>query len=98
MINYLEFGNPEYSKKDVEKCISLIDSFLSDIAQSKNKETGMKFVEKLILKLNNLNAKCAHELIETDQREQIAHIIISAGHLKGYNRMDEDVTEEWREW
>ena len=28
----------------------------------------------------------------------IADIIILAGHLKGYNGRNEDITEEWREW
>jgi hypothetical protein len=48
--------------------------------------------------LNDLNAGCDHNLIETDQREDIAEIIIIAGNDKGYNELTEDITEEWREW
>jgi hypothetical protein len=98
MIDYIEFGEPGYTEKDVETCIHLLDSFLSDIAASENKETGMKIVKDLILKLNDLNEACEGSLIETDQREQICSIIILAGHHKGYNEKDEDITEEWREW
>jgi len=98
MIEYIELGAPEYSEKDVEECMNLIDIFLQDIALSENKENGMKIVEKLVIQLNDLNEKCDHTLIETDQRERIADIIILAGHLKGYNEREEDISEEWREW
>lgn len=62
------------------------------------KKNGMKSVKNVVLGLNDLNEKCGHELIETDQREQIADIIILAGHLKNYNTRNEDITEDWREW
>ena len=98
MIEYIEPGETEYTEKDVEKCMKLIDTFLTELAQTENKENGMKVVEKVVLKLNELNEICEYELIETDQREQLAEIIIMAGNLKGYNEKDEDITEEWREW
>jgi hypothetical protein len=98
MIEFIEIGDPEYTKKDVEKCMSLIDRFLIDIDKSENKEDGMKMVKELTLQLNDLNNTCEGDLIETEQREQIAQIIILAGHLKGYNEINEDITEEWREW
>jgi hypothetical protein len=98
MIEYIEPGETEYTEKDVEKCMKLIDTFLTELAQTENKENGMKVVEKVVLKLNELNEKCEYELIETDQREELAEIIIMAGNLKGYNEKDEDITEEWREW
>ena len=98
MTEYIQSGETEYSEKEVEKCLKLIDAFLYDIAQSKNKEAGLKIVKNIVIKLNELNEDCGNELIETDQREQIANIIILAGHLKGYNERDEDITEEWREW
>jgi len=37
-------------------------------------------------------------MIETEQREDLAEIIILAGNLKGFNSKDEDITEEWRDW
>lgn len=98
MIEYIEFGQPEYTISDVEKCMKLIDNFLDEISQSDSKENGMISVKNVVLALNDLNQKCEYELIETYQREQIADIIILAGHLKGYNGRDEDITEDWREW
>jgi hypothetical protein len=98
MIEYIEPGETEYTEKDVEKCIKLIDNFLTELQQTETKDSGMKLVEKVVLKLNKLNEKCEFELIETDQREQIADIIILAGNLKGFNERNEDITEEWREW
>ena len=98
MIQYMETGQTEYTEKDVKKCFDLLNAFLIELEKTETKETGMKVVEKVVLKLNELNEKCEHELIETDQREQLAEIIILAGNLKGYNEKDEDITEEWREW
>ncbi len=98
MIDYIEPGETEYTESDVEKCMSIVDSFLSEISKSDSKVNGMQSVKKTILELNGLNEKCGYELIETDQREKLAEIIILAGYLKGYNEKEEDITEEWREW
>ena len=84
MIEYIEPGETEYTVKDVEKCISLINAFLIDMRNSDSKENGMKLVEQVVLKLNQLNDQCEGELIETEQREQLTEIIILAGHLKGF--------------
>lgn len=98
MINFIEPGETSYTEKDVETCMNLIDISLNELANTNSKEEGMKIVEKTVLALNELNKNCDEELIETDQREDIAEIIILAGNLKGYNSLDEDITEEWREW
>jgi hypothetical protein len=98
MTNFIQPGETEYTKSDVEKCMSLIDHFLNEISKSDSKEVGILSAKKVVLELNELNEKCEYELIETEQREQIADIIILAGHLKGYNGRNEDITEEWREW
>lgn len=98
MIEFIELGEQVYTISDVEECMSLIDSFLTNISNSEAKEDGMLNVKRLVLELNDLNEKCEYELIETNQREQIADLIILAGHLKGFNERNEDITEEWREW
>ena len=98
MIAFIESGEGGYTKKDVYKCITLLNAFLSDLSQSGNKDEGMTIVKDVVLKINELNENCGEELIETEEREQIAKIIITAGYLKGYNTRDEDITEEWREW
>jgi hypothetical protein len=57
----------------------------------------MLIVKSTVLKLNALNEKCDLSLIETNEREQITEIII-ASHKMKYNSLNEDITEEWREW
>jgi hypothetical protein len=58
----------------------------------------MLIVKSTVLKLNALNEKCDLSLIETNEREQITEIIILASHKMKYNSLNEDITEEWREW
>lgn len=98
MIDFIEPGETAYDKSNVETCMNLISDYLSEIENANSKEDAMKLVEKTVLALNDLNEKCEYELIETDQREDIAEIIILAGNLKGFNSRDEDITEDWREW
>ena len=78
--------------------MSIISDYLSQMDKTDNKVSAMKIVEQTVLSLNDLNEKCEYEIIETDQREDIAEIIILAGSLKGFNSREEDITEEWREW
>lgn len=98
MLSYMKEAEPSYSKKDVEKCVLILKEYLAQMAKTNSKEQGMSVVESTVLQLNELNDDCEGELIETGEREQIADIIILAGNKKGYNAIDEDVTEEWREW
>jgi hypothetical protein len=97
MIDYIS-EDTSYTKKDVAKCMQILNQYLESIAVTKTKDEGMAVVEKTVLELNELNEACEHELIETGQREDICEIIIIAGNLLGYNDMDDDITEEWREW
>jgi hypothetical protein len=98
MIEFIELGEADYTMADVKKCLSLLDDFLDEIAKTDSRESGILMVKKTVLAINALNENCEFELVETEQREQIAEIIILAGHLKGYNHINEDTTEEWREW
>lgn len=99
MLGFIE-GDEDapYTKKEVNKCIETISTFLNELEKTSSKEEGMKTVEKVVLSLNELNEQCDCSLIETDQREDICEIIILAGNKKGYNELSEDTTEEWREW
>lgn len=78
--------------------MDLISDYLQAVENANSKDEAMIIVKKTVLALNDLNEKCEYELIATDQREDIAEIIILAGKLKGFNSRDEDITEEWREW
>lgn len=96
MLDYMP--DASYEEGQVQKCMQIIDDFLEKMESSESKSDGMKTVEHTVLALNQLNEDCEGELIETDQREELAEIIILAGHLKGYNDQNDDITEDWREW
>ncbi|WP_426329172.1 hypothetical protein [Pedobacter sp. R-06] len=98
MISYLQTAKPSYTMDDINSCETILKQYLADMLTSKNKKAGMKIVKKTILTLNKLNSKTQETLIETGEREQIAEIIILAASRKGYNSVDEDITEEWRQW
>ena len=98
MEDYMREANPSYSQKEVDECISILSEYTISIYKSQSKKEGMELVKSTVLKLNALNEKCNLYLIETNEREQIAEIIILASHKMKYNSMDEDITEEWREW
>ena len=58
----------------------------------------MSAVKAAVLALNQLNAKCDYSLIETDQREDLAMLVIKAAESVGVGNGKNDITEEWREW
>jgi hypothetical protein len=98
MLNYMITSNSGFTKKDVNQCVMLLYGHLIAIDPTKNADEALGCVKTTVEALNELNAKCSHGLIETSEREKIAQIIIGASHLKGYNTMEDDITEQWREW
>jgi uncharacterized protein HemY len=98
MLEYMKTSQPSYSKSDVDKCIGILENYIAEISKTKSKEEAMNIVKSTVIQLNDLNNNAKSELIETMERDQIANIIISATYQKGYNSMEEDITEQWREW
>ncbi|MGL1885085.1 MAG: hypothetical protein OCD76_01125 [Reichenbachiella sp.] len=98
MIDFISPGETSYTEEDVEKCMSLISNYIKDLGNADSEDECWKIVENAVLSLNELNENCEFELIETDQREDIAEIMTLAGSLKGLNLREDDITEEWREW
>lgn len=98
MIDYITPGKTRYTKDHVEKCHQILIAHLNSLDQTQTRTQAMDLVKTTVLQLNTLNREAGHELIETDQREEICAILIKAGALKGFNGEHEDVTEEWREW
>ena len=96
--DYMHENDPSYTQDDVNLCIVTLFDYVIKVFATGSKDEGMKIVKSTILKLNELNEKCDYSLIETNEREQIAEIIILAGSEMGYNSIDDDITEEWREW
>ncbi|UIR57827.1 hypothetical protein LZQ00_08395 [Sphingobacterium sp. SRCM116780] len=98
MEDYMRDADPSYNQNDIDECMSLLTNYVTRIFSTDSKDEAMEIVKSTVLKLNDLNEKCDFSLIETNEREQIAEIMILAGHEMGYNSSDEDITEEWREW
>lgn len=98
MIEYLKEANPSFSKSDVDECMKILNEYLTQIKESNSKDEGLKIVKNTVERLNILNNKCDSQLIETMEREQIADIILSASSEKGYNKYEDDSTEQWRTW
>ena len=98
MIEYIDRAGASYSKEDVATCMNLLSTYLKALDTCSSKEEVMKAVKKVVLELNALNEASEYEMIETDQREDIAEIINLSASLKGYNSQDEDLTEDWRDW
>lgn len=98
MTAYLKEFDPSYTQQDIDECISTLTGYTTQISATQSKSEGMEIVKSTVLTLNDLNEKCDYSLIETDEREKIAEIIIIGGSEMGYNASDEDITEEWREW
>lgn len=98
MEDYMAVSKPSYSQKDIDECISILSEYTTNILKTHSREEAMLIVKSTVLKLNALNEKCDLSLIETIEREQITEIIILASHKMKYNSLNEDITEEWREW
>jgi len=94
----MEAANPNYSKSDIDKCRGILISHIQALERAKDRKEAIALVEATVLALNKLNQDTQGDLIETGQREEICAFIIKAGVIKGFNSVDEDVTEQWREW
>ena len=102
MLAYMEECGEEceYKRKDVAKCEKLVLEYLTSLSRLKTPDDPkiMKRVKKLVLALNQLNARTEYSLIETCEREELWEIIQDAAGASGLNEEYDDVTEEWREW
>jgi hypothetical protein len=90
-----------YTQKHIDQCSKIIDDLfasLKAVSDKKRHESIMKAVRTAVVKLNKLNEKCNGMLIETDQREDLCELILSAAKQAGLKSDAGDITEEWREW
>lgn len=93
-------GDPGYTEMDVDKCGAIIDSYIQRISSCKHgdEQAIMSVVRDTVFELNALNSEAGESLIETDQREDLAELIIKAAAVVGVGNGKDDLTEEWREW
>ena len=86
-----------YDRADVERCGALLDRYLDAVSGSPGTDRVQTELERVVLRLNQLNEACDHCLIETDQREDLCALLLEAARRAGW-RFEGDPTEEWREW
>ncbi|MBP3366043.1 MAG: hypothetical protein J6K96_03505 [Treponema sp.] len=101
MLDYMsEDEDCDYSKKDVQKCESLLLEYLDKLDNLANPtdESIMAQVKDVVLALNTLNDETDCSLIETGEREEIWQIIQDSAVECGLSSPAGDITEEWREW
>lgn len=93
-------GDPGYTDMDVDRCGAIIDSYIQRISSCKHgdEQSIMSVVRDTVFELNALNSEAGESLIETDQREDLAELIIKAAAVVGVGNGKDDLTEEWREW
>jgi hypothetical protein len=92
--------DPGYSDAEIRKCEFIVDTYLrklSSISKGDNARV-MAAAKDAVLALNKLNRETGERLIETDQREDLAMLIIKAAGAVGVGDGKADITEQWREW
>jgi hypothetical protein len=90
-----------YTQKHVDQCSKIIDDLFASLkaaSDAKRHESLVNAVKVAVVKLNKLNERCDGALIETDQREDLCELIISAAKQAGLKSGKADITAEWREW
>ena len=100
-LNYFHGPDAEneagYSEADVDQCDDLLTSYLDRVSRMSDDDSITSEVRRIVVQLNDLNAHCGYRLIETDQREQIVPLILTAATQAGLTATV-DITEQWREW
>jgi hypothetical protein len=86
-----------YSQEHIERCQSIIDTYLAKVPPGSPAPTIRDAVKTAILDLNALNEDCECNLIETGEREDLCQLILVAARRAGLDT-DDDITEEWRDW
>jgi hypothetical protein len=93
-----------YTQAEIDRSAKIIDTYLASLANAANvsaarkEDSIMAAVKAAVLDFNKLNAECEQPIIETDQREMLCELIISAALEAGLEPEEYDITEQWREW
>ena len=88
-----------YTQIDIDNCDRILDAYFQSLQHAAYSSPAqiLAAVQNTVEKLNELNKSCDGCLIETDQREDLCQLILTAAENAGLET-DHDVTEQWREW
>ncbi|WP_040508052.1 hypothetical protein [Leptospira wolffii] len=98
MNEYMQSGNASYTIKDVEETKRILIVHYNQVKFAKSRKEANIITRNTVEELNRLNERTEYSLIETSQRELICEFIIKSGVFFGFNKPNEDITEEWRKW
>ena len=98
MTSYMESSDVSYTIAEVAEAEKILNNHYIKLRDIQTKEEAESLVKGTVIELNHLNYMTNHQLIETDQRELICEFMIKSGAMHGINKLNEDVTERWREW
>ncbi len=96
----LKYPDREYSDEDARDVGGILQQYLEAVfcrVPPLEREVILIATKEAVLALNELNYFCDQTLIETDERENICALILTAANAVGL-QSDEDITQEWREW
>lgn len=88
-----------FTDENIAETERALDEFIDELIYlgiEPSEDEIMSCVEKVVLKLNDLNEQYDY-YIETMEREDLCEFIIKAAQIAGLET-DEDITEEWRDF
>jgi ribosome-associated translation inhibitor RaiA len=95
--NSIDDGERSCALKDVESMRKILEEFLEAIEDKQGDEKNLyRAVEKAVDKLNKLDEKTDHGLIETDEREALCAFFDAGAAYVGVDA--DDIAGEWRDW
>jgi hypothetical protein len=93
----IDDGERSCALKDVESMRKILEEFLTAVEDKQGDEKNLdRAVKKAVNKLNKLDEKTDHELIETDEREALCAFFDAGAAYVGVDA--DDIAGEWRDW
>ncbi|MTH55357.1 hypothetical protein GKZ89_18340 [Bacillus mangrovi] len=87
-----------FTEENIVASEKALDQYLQELEKLKigNEAEITASVKKVVLKFNELNEEYDY-FIETMEREELCEFILEAAQMCGL-KIEDDITEEWREW
>ncbi|MFE4037087.1 MULTISPECIES: hypothetical protein [Priestia] len=88
-----------FTVENIKATDEILDTYMNRLKDSVDKMSEqdiLEYVKEVVIGLNELNEQFDY-FIETLEREELCEFIIKAANAAGLE-IEEDITEEWREW
>lgn len=91
-------GMREHTEEGATACDAIVSDYLAQMSLAVDQVEGLALVRNAVMSLNELNATCDGQLIDTAHREVVCAILTRAAALRGFCAEHEDPTAQWRDW